>query len=545
MPVVTIYFNRIAKLLGKKVSKEKIVSTLPFLGLDIEEEASDHVSVEYSPNRPDFSTDYGIATGLQGLLGIKLGISGLRIKKGSDTIRADPLVGKVRPFVVAIKALNGKLDDETIRQIIAMQEDLHNGIGRRRKKVSVGIHDLDKIKFPLVYKTVERSHRFVPLGMQDEMSVSDMLEKTETGTAFKNILEKNKRVPVIVDSAGKTISFPPIINSKLTEVTTRSKNLLVEVTAIDRDAAQDALAVIAHSLQGAGFKLQSVRITGPRNHTAELDSRKMMLDPSLINSMLGVDLTVSEMIRSLRKNRLDAKPRGRQILCTIPRYRTDIFGPVDLVEEVALGVGIENLEPTMPQARSAGQKNQVTVASASARDTMVGLGYLQVMNFGLVSKQTQYDLARRDSSAMISVADSKSQEHQILRDLLLPGLVDTLSRNIHETYPQKIFEIGTVFHKAGPIDEKAHLACISAHNDASYTEIKSVLQSFLKSGFDISCGTKISQDPLFEEGRTADILVDGKKVGVIGEISRDVLSNFKMRVPAAGFEITLTGLIFD
>lgn len=77
------------------------------------------------------------------------------------------------------------------------------------------------------------------------------------------------------------------------------------------------------------------------------------------------------------------------------------------------------------------------------------------------------------------------------------------------------------------------------------TEIKSVLQAFLKSGFDISCSTKISQHPVFSEGRTADILVDGKKVGVIGEVSPEVLGNFKMRVPAAGFELALTGLIFD
>ncbi len=545
MPVVTLYFNRITKLLGRKVSKEKIISTLPFLGLDIEEEASDHINVEYSPNRPDFSTDYGIVSGLQGLLGIKLGISPLKIKKGVDVIRADPSVGKVRPFIVAIKALNGKMDDETIRQIIAMQEDLHNGIGRRRKKVSVGIHDLDKIKFPLVYKAAERTHRFTPLGSQDEMSVSEILDKTETGQAYKSLLEGNTRVPVILDSTGNTISFPPIINSKLTEVTSKSKNLLVEITATDRNAAEDTLAVIAQTLQNAGFKLSSIRILGSRNSTPILDSRKMLLDPTLVNGILGLNIVPSVMVKSLRKNRLDAKIKGKQILCTIPRYRTDIFGPIDLVEEVALGYGIENLSPTIPQARSAGQKNHVTIALEAAKSTMIGLGYMEVMNFGLVGKQTQYDLTKRDSSNIIYVADSKSQEHQILRDALLPGLIDTLSRNIHESYPQKIFEIGTVFHKGNPIDEEIHLACISAHNDTSYTEIKSILQSFLKSGFDVACATKISQDPLFVEGRTADILVNGKKIGMIGELSPEVLGSFKMRVPTAGFEIKLTGLIFD
>jgi len=114
MPVVTLYFNRLQKILGHKVSIAKIVSTLPLLGLDIEEETQDNVNVEYSPNRPDFSTDYGIATSLQGLLGIKLGMPKLKIKKGKDAIKVDSSVIKVRPYVTAIEARNGTLDDETI-----------------------------------------------------------------------------------------------------------------------------------------------------------------------------------------------------------------------------------------------------------------------------------------------------------------------------------------------------------------------------------------------------------------------------------------------
>src|SRR5947209_3426199 len=141
MPVVTLYFNRLQKILGRKISIEKIVSTLPLLGLDIEEETKDHVNIEYSPNRPDFSTDYGIVTGLQGLLGLKLGMSKLKIKKGKGAIRVDSSVVKVRPYIAAIEARNGTLDDETIRQMITMQEDLHNGIGRRRKKTSIRSED--------------------------------------------------------------------------------------------------------------------------------------------------------------------------------------------------------------------------------------------------------------------------------------------------------------------------------------------------------------------------------------------------------------------
>ena len=545
MPVVTLYFDRVNKILGRKMSREKILSNLPFLGLDIEEEAQDHVNVEYSPNRPDFSTDYGMVTGLQGLLGIKLGMPKLKIKKGTDVIKADSSVSKVRSFITAIEARNGTLDDETIRQIITMQEDLHNGIGRKRKKTSIGIHDLDKIKFPLIYNTVLKTHRFIPLGSQHEMTISEILEKTETGITYEHLLEGHQKVPVIIDSTGSTISFPPIINSKLTEVTRRSKNLLVEVTATDKNTAEDTLAVIAYILQSAGFELHSVRIFGLNNTTPSLASREILLDPTLVRETLGLDITQSVIIKSLRMSRLDAKTKGKKILCTIPRYRTDIFGVIDLVEEIALGYGIQNLTPTIPPSSSVGQKNRITVFLEAMRSTMIGLGYSEVMNFGLVGQHTDYDLVNRSASKLISVSDSKSQEHQILRDMLIPGLIDVLSRNIHEAYPQQIFEIGTIFNGDNSINEEIHLGCLSAHNEANFTEIKSILQSVFKSGFNINCMTKTYEDPLFSQGRAASVFVNNKKIGLIGEISPNIVDNFKLRTPVAGFEIKLSGLIFD
>ncbi len=544
MPVVILYFDRIKKILDKSIPKDKIIDTLPFIGLDIEDETADYINVEYSPNRPDYSTDYGIITSLQGLLGTKLGMPVLKIKNGKNSVKVDPSVSKVRPYVTAIEARNGKLDDETIRQIITMQEDLHNGLGRRRKKASIGIHDLEKIKFPLYYKTVTRDHSFVPLESETSMTVIEMLEKTETGKKYRHILDGNVKVPIIVDSAGQTISLPPIANAKLTEMNTKTCNLLVEVTATDKNAAEGVLAVIANTLQIAGFQLYSVKITGANNSTPALKSRDLVLEPELVNKTLGIEISNPLIVKSLRKSRLDAKMKGKKIVCTIPRYRTDIFGVMDLVEEVALGYGIQNLQPTMPESVSAGERNNITKTLETIRSLMIGLGYLEVMNFELTSKEILYGKTHRESSKIISVADSKSQEHIILRDILLPGMIEVLSRNIHESYPQKIFEIGTVFEKDSPIKEGIHLACLSAHKDVNFTEVKSVLQSLLKTGFNLSCNTVAQKELMFVDGRTGGIMINGKKFGSLGEVDTKVADNFKLRTPVAGFEINLTDLVF-
>lgn len=545
MPVIELNYSRLQKLVGK-TNKKKIKDVLPFLGLDIESESNDEVRIEYSPNRPDYSTDFGIALGLQGLLGIKKGLLKLNIKKTkSYNLNVDSSVSKIRPFVTGIVAKNGKIDDKTLSQLMVMQEDLHFGIGRHRKKSSIGIHDLDTITFPLKYTTTTRNYSFIPLALQQEKTINEILESTDVGKDYGDILGNSSKVPIILDAKENTVSFPPIINAALTTVTTKTKNLFVEVTGMNKDDIEDMLSVVATILQSAGFELNVVKISGAKNSTPTLKTRIMKLDTELVNKMLGLKLNSNTISTALRKCRLDASGTKSHITCIIPRYRFDIFGPMDLVEEVALGYGIGNLVPTLSPSQTIGQKNNQSTNLDLLSSILVGLGYTEALNSSLTSKKILYDMTGRDSSKIISVMDSKSQEHTILRDSLLPALIENLSRNIHETYPQKLFETGTVFSRGNPINENINLAAICVHKDANFTEIKSILQSAIKTAFNIECKTKTFSNSMFENGRGAEILVNNQSVGVIGEISSRIVDNFKIRMPVVGFEIKLSGLIFD
>jgi phenylalanyl-tRNA synthetase beta chain len=480
------------------------------------------------------------------LLGIKTGAIKLDIKKSNNYhIHVKPTVSKIRPFVTGVIATNGKTDDKLIKQLMTMQEDLHFGIGRRRKKSSIGIHDLDKISFPLTYTTTDRNHQFIPLGSDDDLSISNILKNTDVGKNYGPILGNASQVPIIVDSKQNIVSFPPIINAALTTVTPKTKNLFVEVTGINKADAEDMLSVVATILQSAGFSLMTVKISGSKNSSPKLEPRKMLIFPDLIGQSLGLTLNTSKIISSLKKSRLDAVSKGRKIVCTIPPYRFDILGPMDLVEEVALGYGIQNLEPELAPSQTIGQVNPVSTKLKSLALTMVGLGYTEALNSSLTSKRILYDMTNREPKKIIGVLDSKSQEHTILRDSILPGLVENLSRNIHAQYPQKLFETGTVFSEGTPIEEKISFAGISAHQDSSFTEMKSILQSALKARFNLEMYTKTASNPILEDGRSASIMINGKNCGIIGEINSKTIDNYKIRVPVAGFEVLLSGLIFD
>ena len=543
MPVIELSYSRLQKLIGK-VSKKQISDSLPFLGLDIEFEDKDLIRIEYSPNRPDYSTDYGVALGLQGLLGIKTGSVKLNIKKSNKyCIIVKPNVSKIRPYLTGIVAKNGKIDDKMIKQLMTMQEDLHFGIGRKRKKSSIGIHDLDTISFPLIYTTTNKNHKFIPLNSKKELSISKILTDTETGKDYGYLLGQSSQVPIIMDVNENTISFPPIINASITTVTTKTKNLFVEVTGINKEDVEDMLSVVATILQSAEFTLEHIQISGAKNSSPKLQEKKISIDPLLINQTLGLNLNTSTIITSLKKSRLNALSKGKNIICAIPAYRFDIFGPMDLVEEVALGYGIQNFESVLSPSQTIGQINPVSLQLKSLSQTMIGLGFLEALNSSLSSKRVLYDMTNRDSGNIISVLDSKSQEHTILRDSILPGLMENLSRNIHESYPQKMFETGSIFNLVNPISEKTNLSVISAHKDANFTEIKSVLQTVFKIGFGIQIETQTAINSSFKNGHCANIIFNKNIIGIIGEIDSKIIDNYKIRVPVVGFEISLSDSI--
>jgi phenylalanyl-tRNA synthetase beta chain len=305
------------------------------------------------------------------------------------------------------------------------------------------------------------------------------------------------------------------------------------------------LSVVATILQSAGFALESIQISGAKNSSPKLEQKNISVTATLINQILGLNLSTSKIISSLKKSRLDASIKEKNVICTIPPYRFDIFGSMDLIEEVALGYGIQNLEPTLSPSQTLGQTNSVSLQLKSLSQIMIGLGYLEALNSSLSSKRVLYEMTNRDTTKTISVLDSKSQEHTILRDSILPGLLENLSRNIHESYPQKLFETGTVFTLENPISEKINFSSIIANPDANFTEIKSILQSALKIGFDIEIETKTTTHPTFTEGRCASIVVNSKPIGIIGEISSKTIENYKIRVPVVGLEISLSESILE
>jgi phenylalanyl-tRNA synthetase beta chain len=145
---------------------------------------------------------------------------------------------------------------------------------------------------------------------------------------------------------------------------------------------------------------------------------------------------------------------------------------------------------------------------------------------------------------LISLGDSKNTEFELLRNSLIPSLINAFSNNIHEKYPQKLFEIGKTFSTTNnEIIENWSLCVSIAHNMTDYTEIKSNLESFMRYCFNAFVTTPKYDTNYFLTGHSARILLKDQVIGEIGEIHPQVLENLNLRTLISIFEFNLTAVI--
>jgi phenylalanyl-tRNA synthetase beta chain len=498
------------------------------------------VRIEYNPNRPDFSTDYGIARALRGLVGKETGLKSYRAAAGKTQVFADE-APKVRPFIACAVARGLRLDEETIRQMISMQEDLHNGLGRKRRKVAIGLHNLRAITLPAYYSGKDARFAFTPLGSEEEMTVEEILKRTETGMEYGHILAGAPSYPMLYDSKGVVLSFPPIINGNKTKVEASTRDLFVDVTSTDARLGDEALAIICCALADAGAALETVTVNyarGKKVITPELAPTKMKFDAKLADAVTGLSLSKKETKDALRRSRLDLDAKG---FAAIPRYRVDILHPVDLTEEVVIGYGLDRMTASYPPSSDAGRFDPRIAFVEAMCLTMAEAGFEETMSFDLVDEPTLYGKFGRSADSKLEVDNPRTMEHYLLRDSLLPSLMAVLGRNTKNEYPQKIFEAGKVFLRGGSgLAEATSIAALSAHTSSSFTEAKMHLEALVAKHFGEAAKTRSASHWAFAEGRCAQALVRGTSLGYLGEVKPSALAAFGVDVPVCGFELDLS-----
>jgi len=539
MPIITLPYEDLEELTG--TDKDTIIERVPMIGADIERIEEDSIDIEFFPDRPDLYSVEGVARAMRGFLDIETGFSEYEVRPYQIEISKDADIEDIRPVFGCAVVRGLKFNSTSIKSLMDLQESLHWGLGRDRKKVSIGVHDLSKVQPPFRYIAADPDFEFVPLDFTEPMSMRDILEKHPKGVRFAHIVEGFDKYPLILDANDNVLSFPPIINGTLTMVNENTTDLLLDVTGLG-DEVYTALNIVAAALAERGGQIEYVKVVkadGTEHIPLDLTPRVKILKRSEIDSLIGMDLSTEEIINQLNRMGFGARELGEDVIeVMIPRYRADILDNSDIIEDIAIGFGFDNIPAVFPMNATVGSSHEVADISSAMREIMTALGYQQVMPFTLTSERVHFEWMCREATDNVTyVMHPISEDQTMVRTTVLPNLMEILSMNQHRELPQRIFEVGDVV-----VDGKTglHLAAVSINAQANFTEARELVDAVMRERM-LEYEVSESSDPAFLEGRRADIIVEGKKIGVMGEFNPQVIVNFGLGQPVVGFEMDLTG----
>jgi phenylalanyl-tRNA synthetase beta chain len=562
MPTIDVDYPELERLLNVKLNGDmaKLDDILAYVKAEVKgfNEKECTVSIEMKDtNRPDLWSVEGLSRALQGYLNHRKGITQYSVGKSAIEVNVNPQLYNIRPYICCSIIKEIHLSDTTIKGIMHLQDKLDQTNGRSRQKTSIGIYNLDLIKQPIEYTSVKPADvSFVPLGFTEKMGLDEILERHQKGIEYGQIVKKNPLYPMLLDSEGKVLSFPPIINSNdLGKITEESRNLLVEVTGTLHKTVLNTLNLVTLALIDRGGKAYSATINYPTKSdysevtvvTPDFNNRVMLLSVEYTNRLLGLKLSVKQISDLLLTAGLEVeKVSGDCVSVLVPCYRVDVMHQVDIIEDVAVAYGYNNIEPTWRELPTTGRAKPDQRYIDVARELMVGLGYQETLNTTLTNQETLFQKMNLPPSKIVELANPKIVTMTCMRNWLLPSLIEFLSNNASVEFPQKIFELGKVTlldeTKETRTRDEDWLGAVTSHPQANFSEIKSTLDSFMNN-FGVEWQIKETSHASFIEGRVGKVTVNGSDVGIVGEINPALLEAWKLENPAAALELNFQKIL--
>ncbi len=556
MPTITANLNDINRLAGSSMNFAELEEKLRLVKGELKDpdEATGEAKIELNDtNRPDLWCAEGIARQL------KSSFTGQPVvypffgksEKPALSIEVDPALEKVRPFVAAFAARGPAVTDEFLVQIIQTQEKLCENYGRKRRNVAVGIYNAGRIEFPVKYTAARPDEfAFTPLGCEERMTLDRIMAEHPKGKEYAHLVRGLPACPILADANGVVLSFPPIINSRETgEVMEGDTHLFVEATGSDMRQLLLVMNIMAAGFHDRGWKVEPVLTV--LSYDSEFG--REVAAPSAINSPVEVELeffstsvggqySADEVKKGLLSYGVNVEASGHALKAACPPWRDDYLHAVDVVEDFAVSRGFDSFEPRMPSRFTVGQLDPVTLFADRVREYMTGFGFEEIFSNILSNRAAERERMLIPDLPIVAIDNVMSETYSVLRSSIVPSLLRVEEQSSKALYPHRLFEAGEVCIP----DEAANtgsrteqkIAALWAAADSGFSEIHSVLDMllyYLVKVYEL----RPADFPFCFEGRSGEVIVNGKTAGFIGEIHPEVLTNFGITMPCAVFEITL------
>ncbi len=560
MPKIDVNERLFFQVLGKKPGRDELTELLTVAKAELDDwpEGEGVLRIELNDtNRPDLWSTLGLARQLSIYLGAKAPsypfFSGPeKTRKTADRqVIVDPGLAGIRPYIASFVAEGKKVTDALLREIIQSQEKLCGNFGRKRKTIAMGVSRADLIQWPVRYSAADPdATRFVPLDFEKPLSMREILSQHPKGRDYGPLLAGFKKFPLLSDGRGEILTFPPVINSALIGgVKVGDSRLFIDLTGPDLDTILIACSITACDFADMGFTILPVAV----HYGAETPYGRTIVTPYYFQKdtvlalkdaerRLGETFTPAQAARHIRRLGSSVKIDGETLVVSPPEYRNDFLHPVDVIEEIMIGRGMGSFEPVMPQDFTVGRISEAEWYARGVRETMIGLGYQEMIYGYLGSRKDFVDRMGIDGAEVMEIENPMTESFDIVRNSILPNLLASEAVSAHAAYPHRIFEVGKVVVRdtTENCGSRTHntLAFLVADRETGFNEVDAHLLALF---YYLSLDPRLvaHEDPRFIPGRAAEVRVKGRKVGIIGEVHPRVLENWGIQMPCAAVELSL------
>lgn len=313
---------------------------------------------------------------------------------------------------------------------------------------------------------------------------------------YLHIIRDKPVYPVIYDSNRTVMSMPPIINGNHSKITLDTKNVFIEMTGTDRTKLEIVNNIIVSMFSqycAEPFTIEPVEIISEHNQetrqTPNLSPRQAEAEVDYINSCCGLSESPEKICELLKKMCLSAKPssKDKNVLdVSIPPTRADVLHRCDIMEDVAIAYGFNNLPRTSPnKASTIAQPLPINKLGDIVRMETAMAGWSEVMPLILCSHDENFAWLNRkdDGTTAVRLANPKTAEYQVVRTSLLPGLLKTIRENKKHSLPLKVFEVSDVAFKDLSLERKSrnerHFAAAWYGKTSGFEIVHSLLDRIL------------------------------------------------------------------
>lgn len=509
------------------------------------------VEFEITNNRPDCLSMIGIAREAAATLGLKLKYPEINVSENDEHLSD----------YVNIEVRNGDLCPRYTARVVKNVKIQASPGWMQDRLLKAGVRPINNIVDITNYVMLEMGQPMHAFDLEKLAGRKIIVRNAVAGeeiTTLDEIERKLDESMLVIADQDRAIAIAGIMGSSNSEIDENTKTLVFEGATfeqvnvrlsskrlglrteassrfekgVDSELAIKALERACDLVQilGAG------EIVGGKLdiYSKPKQSRQISFDTDRARSFIGADISTEKMKEYLEALEFTV---DSNFTVTIPTFRNDVEGQADIIEEITRIYGYENIpSKLMDTTFTQGGKSYKQKLIDRAKDVLAAQGLFEVFTYSFVSPGVFNKINLKAENPLrnaIKLINPLGEDQSIMRTTIIPNIMEVIARNYNRKIEAgQFFELSKVYlTEALPLTDLADerdLLTLGMYGNVDFFDIKGIVENLMEE-FNIKNYRILSSNhDSFHPGRTAELIINNKRIGWLGEVHPDVLDNYGM-----------------